>query len=171
MGGLAAAGRMAAPALLYSPMLSRPPCRRATRGRSLIEVLTAMGISTILLATAVPNLQGMRAPWVLRQTAGQVAAEFQKARMRAIARGQRIRFSYNSTAKTYTIDREVTAGTWVVESTGALPTSASITAPVTTPIFDTRGMLNATASIPVNVTNYSKTRTVNINVLGNVTIS
>lgn len=152
-------------------MLPRPQSRRGTRGRSIVEVLTAIGISAILLATAVPNLQGMRAPWVLRQTAGQVAAEFQKARMRAIARGSRYRFSYNSTAKTYTIDREVTAGTWVVENTGQLPTSASITAPVTTPIFDTRGMLNATATIPVNVTNYSKTRTVTINVLGNVTIS
>jgi hypothetical protein len=42
---------------------------------------------------------------------------------------------------------------------------------VTAPIFDTRGMLNQNASIPVNVTNYSKTRTVTINVLGNVTIS
>jgi len=152
-------------------MAHRPKCRRSTRGRSLIEVLTAIGISAILLATAVPNLQGMRAPWVLRQTANQVASEFQRTRMRAIARGQRYRFSYNSTAKTYTIDREVSAGNWSTESTGALPTSASITAPNTTPIFDTRGMLNQTATIPVNVTNYSKTRTVTINVLGNVTIS
>jgi type II secretory pathway pseudopilin PulG len=162
---------MAAPALLYRAMPSRSPCTRGTRGRSLVEVLTAIGISSILLATAVPNLQGMRAPWVLRQTAGQVAAEFEKARMRAIARGTRYRFSYNATNKTYTIDREFPAGTWTVENTGQLPTSASITAPATTPIFDTRGMLNATATIPVSVTNYSHTRTVTINVLGNVTIS
>ena len=144
---------------------------RGTRGRSLVEVLTAIGISTILLGIAVPKFVTMRAPWMLRQTAIQVASEFQKTRMRAITRNTRYRFSYNSTAKTYTIDREGPAGTWTTEFTNQLPTGAYITAPNTTPIFDTRGMLNATATIPVNVSGYPTTRTVTINVLGNVTIS
>ncbi len=119
----------------------------------------------------MPSFVQMRAPWMLRQTAQQVAAEFQKARMRAITRNSRYRFVYTSSTNTYTIDREVAAGSWSTEFTNQLPTGATITAPATTPIFDTRGMLNATATIPVNVTGYGTTRTVTINVLGNVTIS
>ena len=165
------AGRMAAPALLSAAMARPGPRSRGTRGRSLIEVITAISISMILLGIAVPKFVQMRAPWLLRQTAIQVASELQKARMRAITRNARYRFVYNSTAKTYTIDREGPAGTWTTEFTNAIPTGAYITAPGTTPIFDTRGMLNAAASIPVNVTGYTSTRTVTINVLGNVQIS
>jgi Tfp pilus assembly protein FimT len=162
---------MAASGLLSAAM-ARPVTRpRGTRGRSLIEVLTAIGISTILLGIAVPRFVQMRAPWLLRQSAIQVASEFQKARMRAITRNKRYRFTYNSTAKTYTIDQESSPGTWVTEFQNQLPTGAYITAPGVTPIFDTRGMLNATAAIPVNVTGYTSTRTVTINVLGNVSIS
>ena len=95
----------------------------------------------------------------------------QSSFMRAITRNARYRFVYDSTAKSYTIDREGPAGTWTTEFTNQLPTGAYMTAPGTTPIFDTRGMLNATATIPVNVTGYTSTRTVTINVLGNVSIS
>src|SRR4029079_18300175 len=128
-------------------------------------------ISTILVGIAGPRFVTMRAPWMLRQTAIKVASEFQKTRMRAITRNARYRFVYNSTAKTYTIDREGPAGTWTTEFTNQLPSGAYMTAPNTTPIFDTRGMLNAAATIPVNVTGYNTTRTVTINVLGNISIS
>ena len=130
-----------------------------------------MSISAILLAIGVPNFKALRGPWVLSQTAQQVAAEFQMARMRAITRNARYRFTYNTTTKVYTMDRETSPGAWATERTNTLPTGASITAPGTTPIFDTRGMLNGTTTIPVNVQGYSKTRTVTINVLGNVTVS
>ena len=134
-------------------------------------MITAIGISSILLMIAVPRFIELRGPWALRQTTDQVAAEFTKMRMRAIARNSRYRFVYNASNKTYTIDREVTAGTWSTEFRNQLATGVSITAPNTTPIFDTRGMLNQTAAIPISVQGYSNTRTVTINVLGKVTIS
>src|SRR5204862_272892 len=81
------------------------------------------------LGIAVPKFVQMRAPWLLRQSAIQVASEFQKARMRAITRSARYRFTYNATNKSYTIDREGPAGTWTTEFTNALPTGAYITAP------------------------------------------
>jgi prepilin-type N-terminal cleavage/methylation domain-containing protein len=162
---------MAAFRLLCSAMPRSPKCGRATRGYSIIEMLTAMALSTILLMVAVPRFVQLKGPYVLRQTTQQIAAEFQKTRMRAIARNQRYRFQYASTNQTYTIQREQAPGSWVTESTGQLPTGATITMPGTTPIFDTRGMLNQTAAIPVTVSGYSSTKTVTINVLGNVTIS
>ena len=162
---------MAAPGLLNPAMPRISRGTRGTRGHSIIEVLTAISISAILLAMAVPNFKGLRGPWVLSQTAQQVAAEFQMARMRAITRNARYRFSYDATAKMYSMQREVSPGAWVAERTNTLPSGTSITPPGTMPIFDTRGMLNGTTTIPVNVQGYSKTRTVTINVLGNVTIS
>jgi len=151
-----------------APRSHRTP---ATRGRSLLEVITAIAISSILLTIAVPRFNAVSAPYVLRQTASQLAGALTTARMRAIARNARIRFTYNATNRTYTLDREVVSGTWTVESANQLPAGASITAPATAPIFDTRGMLNLTTIIPISVQGYAKTRTVIINVLGNVTIS
>jgi Tfp pilus assembly protein FimT len=134
-------------------------------------MLSAMALSAILLMIAVPRFVQLKGPYVLRQTTQQIAGEFQKTRMRAIARNQRYRFQYTATNATYTIQREQAPGSWVTESTGQLPTGASITVPNTIPMFDTRGMLNQTAAIPVTVSGYSSTKTVTINVLGNVTIS
>ena|SRR6185436_15927032 len=154
-------------------MLPGPRSTRATRGRSLIEVLTAISLFAILMATAVPSFNGLRSPYLLRQTAQQVAAEFSKARMRAIARNARYRLTYNSTAKTYQLEREITPGsnTWTSENTNSIASQVSLSGVGTPPIFDTRGMLNSDVSIGVSVQGYSKTRTVTINVLGQVTIS
>jgi prepilin-type N-terminal cleavage/methylation domain-containing protein len=165
--------RTAAPPLLYEPMLPGPRSNRATRGRSLIEVLTAISLSAILMAIAVPNFSGLRSPYLLRQTSQQIAAEFSKARMRAIARNARYRLTYNSTSKTYQLEREITSGsnTWTAESVNSVSGLVSLSGVGTPPIFDTRGMLNSDVSIGVSVQGYSKTRTVTINVLGQVTIS
>jgi Tfp pilus assembly protein FimT len=162
---------MAAFRLLCSAMPRSPRSTRATRGRSILETLCAIGISSVLLMIAVPRFVQLKGPYVLRQTTQQIAGEFQKTRMRAIARNQRYRFQYTSTNATYRIQREQAPGSWVTESTGQLPTGAAIEMPNTTPIFDTRGMLNQTAAIPVTVAGYSSTKTVTINVLGNVSIS
>jgi prepilin-type N-terminal cleavage/methylation domain-containing protein len=154
-------------------MLPGPRSNRATRGRSLIEVLTAISLSAILMAIAVPNFSGLRSPYLLRQTSQQIAAEFSKARMRAIARNARYRLTYNSTSKTYQLEREITSGsnTWTAESVNSVSGLVSLSGVGTPPIFDTRGMLNSDVSIGVSVQGYSKTRTVTINVLGQVTIS
>jgi prepilin-type N-terminal cleavage/methylation domain-containing protein len=152
-------------------MASRSHATRATHGRSLIEMITAIAISSILLMMAVPRFSRLSGPYVLRQAASQLAGELTTARMRAISRNARIRFTYDATKKSYTLDREVTAGTWTPEYAKQLPTGASLTAPATPPIFNSRGMLNQAAIIPLNVQGYSTTRTVTINVLGNITIS
>src|SRR5689334_15374343 len=129
---------MAAFRLLSAAMPRSPRSTRATRGRSLIEMLSAIALSAILLTMAVPRFIQLKGPYVLRQASQQVAGEFQKTRMRAIARNQRYRFQYTSTNATYTIDREQAPGSWVTESTGQLPVGATLTWPNTTPIFDTR---------------------------------
>lgn len=146
---------------------------RATRGRSIIEVLTAISLSAILMAIAVPSFSGLRSPYLLRQTSQQIAAEFGKARMRAIARNARYRLTYNSSTKTYQLEREITSGsnTWTPESANSVSNLVTLSGVSGNPTFDTRGMLNAPVTIGVSVQGYSSTRTVTINVLGQVTIS
>jgi prepilin-type N-terminal cleavage/methylation domain-containing protein len=168
---ICARGRVMAPRLHQAAMLPCPHETSATHGRSLIEVITAIAISSILLMIAVPRFTALSAPYVLRQTTAQIADALTAARMRAITRNARIRFSYNATNKTYTLDREVASGTWTAEYANQMPAGASLTAPATAPIFDSRGMLNQATTIPVSVQGYTTTRTVTINVLGNVKIS
>jgi Tfp pilus assembly protein FimT len=134
-------------------------------------MVIAMSLSAMLLAIAVPRFAGLRGPYVLRHSAGQISAEFARARMQAIASNSRVRLTYTPATRTYTLEREVGAGLWTRVYANQLPTGVSITFPVLTPIFDTRGMLNQNTTIPVSVQGYSHSRTVTINVLGNVTIS
>jgi Tfp pilus assembly protein FimT len=135
-----------------------------------MEMMIATGLITILGVIAVPRFRTLGAPWVLRQTAQQIGAEFNKARMRAIARNATLRFTYNPTNRTYRVERQEGPG-WVMEYSNQLPTGVVVGSLATTPTFDSRGMLNADTSIVVSVPGYSSTRTVNINVLGKVTIS
>jgi prepilin-type N-terminal cleavage/methylation domain-containing protein len=143
----------------------------AARGMSMVELVSTMSISAILLLLAVPSYNGMRGPYALRQATHQITAEFQKARMRAIARNARHRFTYDTSTKAYLLQREVATNSWTTESATQLPSGVTVSTLGSPPIFDTRGMLNAPLTITVNVQGHSVTRTLTINVLGNVTLS
>lgn len=149
-----------------------PDRRRGTRGVTILEVLTATALSGLLVAIAIPNLRRLVGPWALRAASQQIAADLQSTRFRAIASNVRYRVSFDTTARTYVIERETLPNTWVTEGARqTLPAAASLgTVTPVAPIFDTRGMLAATVSVPVSVPG-TGARTVTINVLGNTTIS
>jgi Tfp pilus assembly protein FimT len=144
---------------------------RSVSGLSLLELVSTMATFTVLAALALPRYDGMRGPYTLRQASHQIAAEFQKARMRAIARNARHRFTYDSTTRVYSLQRETGPNAWVTEGSSQLPTGVTVTTLATPPIFDTRGLLNAPLTITVNVQGHPVTRTVAINVLGHVTVT
>src|SRR2546422_6475407 len=89
--------------------------RRSTRGVTLLEILIATAIFASLLGIGLPNLARLRAPYALSGATRQVAAAMQAARMRAIARNVRYRVNFNTSAGTYTLEREV-AGSFVADS-------------------------------------------------------
>jgi len=147
--------------------------RRANcRGVTIIEVLTATAITAILLAIGVPQMARLRAPYALASASRQIASDLQTARMRAIARNVRYRVAFNSTTRSYRLERETTVNNFVAEGgTQTLPAGATLTAAnPANPVFDTRGMLGANVSVSVSVSG-SGTRTVTVNVLGQTTIS
>jgi prepilin-type N-terminal cleavage/methylation domain-containing protein len=143
---------------------------RQIRGFTLIELISTLAIFSILLMLAAPSYNGLRGPYALQQAAQQITAEFQKGRMRAIARNARYRFTYDETTRAYLLQRETGANAWTTESTSQLPTGVTTNALGSPPIFDTRGLLNAPVTITVTVQGHAKTKTMTINLLGHVTV-
>ena len=133
-----------------------------------MEVLVTMTLLTIVLAIALPNFRAVGSSYALGQAASQVAADFQSTRMRAIAANRSFRFTYNSTARTYSMERQDGAG-WVVERTSQLPSGVTVGTVASTPTINSRGMMNQAVSIPLSAN--GKTKTVAVNVLGQTTIS
>jgi len=147
-------------------------CRRASRGSTLLEVLTATGIMVTLLAIGLPNLSRLRAPYILSGATRQVEADLQAARQRAVARNARYRVNFDTAAKSYTLERETTSNNFVTDgATVKLPSGASLgSISPGNAVFDTRGILTSDVSVPVTVAG-SGTRTVTMNVLGRTTIN
>ena len=121
-------------------------CKLNSAGFTLIELMVAISLITILAAIGMPaftrTLPGLR----LTDAARQVATELQHVRMKAIAKGfpQRITFSPSS----YVLQQ--LNGAWTDES-GAigLPTGITATAP-TAPRFEPRGTVTTAAAITLS---------------------
>jgi len=150
------------------PMPGNPHVRRRQRGFSFIEVLVTMTLLSIVLAMAIPNFRAVGSSYALGQAASQVSSDFQSTRMRAIAANSSMRFTYDATTRTYFMERN-SSGNWVVERRSQLPTGVTVGTVASTPTFNSRGMLIQAVSIPLLLN--GKTKTVNINVLGQTTIS
>jgi len=151
--------------------------RSRSQGFSLLDALTGIAVGALLLGLAVPNLRTLGRPWSMDAGTRQVAAEIGAARMRSISRNQRHRIRFPTTANptqarnAYVIERETTPGTFVEEGgLHTLPTGMSFGTIAVNPVFDTRGMLPATVTIPI-LQQGSSPRTVTVNVLGQTTIS
>lgn len=145
--------------------------RARSRGVSVLDLLTATALSATVLATAVPNLRTLRMPFALSGAARQVAADLQGARQRAIARNARYRVTFTAPGS-YVLERETAPGSFTPDGgVQKLPSGATLgTVTPGNPIFDTRGMLTGTVTVPVSTAN-GKSRTVTMNVLGQTTIS
>jgi type IV fimbrial biogenesis protein FimT len=143
--------------------------RKRCAGFTFMEVLTATALVAILYAIAVPNFSQLRGPYAARTGATQVASAFQAARMRAIATNASVRLTYNSTNRTYTMDRQLVGGGWATDVRNQLPTGVTLSAFGTNPTFTRTGLLNGNYTITVSA--YGKTRTVTVNVLGQTTVS
>jgi type II secretory pathway pseudopilin PulG len=152
-------------------------CASATRGSelartgySLVELLGALALSGLLAALALPNLRELVQPWALDGGSRQVAAAFQSARQRAIARNVRHRLVFLP-PRALRLEREAKPGVFVVDgSAQALPSPVSLgKIKPKMPTFDTRGILLEPASVSMR-TSPSHKRTVSVNVLGRTTI-
>ena len=126
-----------------------------------------------LLGMGLPRLARMRTPNAIDGAARQIAAAAQVARQRAIARNVSYRMNFDTSARTYTIQR-ANGANWVNEAdlpAQTLPTGVQIgTLSPGNPVFTARGTLAQQVTVPLTITG-ARSRTVTINVLGKTTIS
>lgn len=100
---------------------------RPAAGLTLLELLVALALATVLAGLAVPALERPRAAWRLQAATRQVVMDLKLARARAIAAGvpQRVRFAVPGTS--YRHERQRAPGTWVASGPAtALPDGVAI---------------------------------------------
>jgi Tfp pilus assembly protein FimT len=135
-----------------------------------MDVLVGIVISAVLIGIAVPTIPALMDPYRLSFAARVVASEFSTARMKAIAQNRRHRITFDVDAGRYQLQEETAANNWTaVGGVHELPTGCSFGEIATTPTFDTRGMLDQAYDIEVSSAN--QTKTVSVNILGNVQIN
>ena len=78
--------------------LSRTAATRRQRGVSLIEACTVIAITSIVVGTSVPSLQGLIEARRLQGAATTLATDVQFIRTEAVARNQPLRFSVHPSA-------------------------------------------------------------------------
>ena len=144
---------------------------RRSGGFGVMELTIGMATALIALAIAVPKFGAVRTAFGMRAATSQVTTGLAAVRMRAIARNTRHRVTFTAPGSTYTIEREVAPNNFVAETgTKKLPSEvrfASVSPAA--PIFDTRGMLAAPVTIVLTAAG-SRTKTVTINALGEITL-
>ena len=113
---------------------------RSEDGRSIVEVLTVVAISSLLTAVAVPQMIGARRMMRSNGLARQIAAQLRFTRQQAMSQRQAFTFQYDDSTKTITIldHNNTTAGCILtgqqVLTAPGYPNTACTTTALTVPL-------------------------------------
>jgi type IV fimbrial biogenesis protein FimT len=138
--------------------------RRNNGGFTLIELMAAIGVASILMAIAIPSFLSTLPSLRLTDAARQVATDLQQIRMKAIA--QNIPYQITFSTSTYVLQR--CNGSCTNDSGNiALPEGITVTAS-TAPQFQPRG--TAAAAATITLSNGSSSTRVCVKTVGRVNI-
>ncbi|MGE0823622.1 MAG: GspH/FimT family pseudopilin [Candidatus Binatia bacterium] len=128
--------------------------KRLQAGFTLIEMLVALTIGSVMMAMAIPNISQMREGYRLRSTTREVFMTLQKARMAAIK--ENINYRVYLTSTTYTVhndenrngqvDNNETETTTHVQDTAAGVTLSSTISDADPLVFQPNGILSVTTA-------------------------
>jgi Tfp pilus assembly protein FimT len=152
-------------------------------GLTLLELIIAISLLTLLGSIAFLQLKPLLAQIRLTSGARQVATDLQVVRARAIAQNRRFRVTFRPSTRDYVIDKEDGAS-WVrlvlhghtsasaVDAAIPLPTGVSITAVNSggDVIFAPRGHVDGGITISLGSTVINDTKRVVVNLAGRVRI-
>lgn len=141
-----------------------------TRGATLIDVLVGIALTAVVVGTALPNLRAFTEPYALDTASRLLAADVAAARMRAIAQNRRHRIVFSADGGWWELQAENAPGSFTpVGARHTLPDGCTFTGLDANPTFDTRGML--AADFEAEISAAGAKRTVDVNVLGDTTVS
>jgi Tfp pilus assembly protein FimT len=144
-------------------------------GISLIEVLVAVGIATLMTVIAIPVSTSALRSYHLSSAVQRVSGAIQGARYQAIKSGYHYRMALNSANATYQLSSMVPPATTFSNVGGPVywSTSGDITlSPSTTLEFYPGGKVTATTgSLTFALSNGTTTKTVTISTVGNVSVT
>lgn len=139
---------------------------RNSSGRTLIELLTAVGMFGILAAAGLPHVDTRRQN--LANATKQVTADFRWARTRAITGGVHFMVQWTD-GQNYTVQRLKLSGTsWVLDrvvKTVTLPTTITRSGTPDSLEFNTRGMMVSATTVTwytINDSKFGGTRTIGV---------
>jgi prepilin-type N-terminal cleavage/methylation domain-containing protein len=141
-------------------MLAKSP----SHGFTVIEMLTAISVGSILMAIAVPVLLNTLPALRLADAARQVATELHQVRMKAIAQNIPYQIAFSTT--TY-VTQKCPASCTDDGGSVSLPTGITLTAS-TSPQFQTRG--NAAAATTITLSNGAIQKWVCVRVVGRINV-
>lgn len=139
-------------------------------GFTLLELLVAVGLMTVVLGVATPMISTIRNRYVLDGASRQIAMEISRARMQAIAQGRTVRLRLD-TANSYVIEASEDGTNFEpISDSFILPAGVAVTAGYTgSPRFNRQGM--APASTTLSVVSPAGTKMIQTSALGRVTRS
>ena len=147
-------------------------CSRAASGFTLLELIVAISIASVVMGIAIPSFLSWMPTLRLSSGARQVATDLQVARMKAISQNVKFRVSFIGSipwATSYRLEKD-NSGTFVTD-TGpfSLPEGITVSALSATSEFQPRGTVNSASNITLQNIN-SETKTVQVAAVGRVTI-
>lgn len=142
-------------------------------GFTIAEVLVAVGVGSVLLALAAPQLPAYKAEFQIANSAREIATDLQRARMKAVAENAFYRIVFN-TDGTYVRQSSADGATFVNDDVPvALPSGIRFVVTfggLPQPKFNRLGTLAADARLTLT-NSIGQTKVVQMNTLGQVTIS
>jgi prepilin-type N-terminal cleavage/methylation domain-containing protein len=142
--------------------------RTGHRGYSMIEMMVAVGIASIVAMAAAPNANTFFRKHALAASVEDLAFQIARARMQAVGRNEfvRVRF-YDS--RTYGIETSSDGSSYTLQGERyTLPKGISVSA-TTDPRFNRRGLTSAASTIQLSDGQQSKT--IRVNMIGNASVS
>jgi prepilin-type N-terminal cleavage/methylation domain-containing protein len=139
-------------------------------GFTLVEVVVACALMTLVFAAALPRIVTLRASFDVQNTTFQIANDLRLARERAITTNGKGRVAFSST--NYQVRRESPVGSGIYVADGgsvSFPHGVTALSSPINPTFDSRGIPVAPYTITVSKTG-ATAKTITVTAIGRINV-
>ena len=166
-------GGLVWPLLGSVSMMDRRPPVAHQRGFTVPEILTALAIAAALSLVAAPKISEIQSEFRLSTAANQLGFEISRARMQAIGQNRYVRMVSVGTNQ-YAREASSDGVTYTREATVTLPSYVSVSlGDAGAPVFNKSGLATTATTFTLSrqVAGHTKYKTIQVSILGKVSIS